>query len=44
MSSTCQHKTNSKFEQDTNFHLNTKKCLDNYAQFYEIQASKTKYE
>ena len=27
MSSTCQHKTNSKFEQDTNFHLNTKNVL-----------------
>ena len=40
MSSTCDHKTNSKFDQDTNLHLNTNKCIDNYAQLYEIQARK----
>ena len=40
MSSTCQNKTNSKFDQDTNLHLNTNKCIDNYAQLYEIQAGK----
>ncbi len=44
MSSTCDHKTYSKFDQDTNLHLNTNKCIDNYAQLYEIQAGKTKYE
>jgi hypothetical protein len=43
MSSTYQHKTYSKLDQDTNPHLNTKKCIDNYAQMYEIQAGK-KYE
>jgi hypothetical protein len=44
MSSTCQNKTNSKFDQDTNLLFNTNKCIDNYGQLYEIQAGKTKYE
>ena len=44
MSSKYDHKTNSKFDQDTNLHLNTNKCIDNYSQLCEIQAGKTKYE
>ncbi len=40
MSSTCQNKTNSKFDQDTNLLFNINKCIDNYAQLYEIQAGK----